>query len=140
MSHLKSIYRLVVSLIITIPVLAWSAGQTPEAWRPVPEYSVRPDPRDCFAYPECGGYFLYEINEAVFSPAPNLCTTDLPFIGYVVKCMCQLEDGSLKEFHPSCDKPTVGKIEADRDYEGYYMLVSPSSGCGGSQADDRGDD
>jgi len=134
------IYRLLSSFVLSMPIVALGAAQAAENPLPVSAYSVRPDPRDCFGYPECGGYFLYEINGAIFSPVPNLCIADLPFAGYVVKCMCQLEDGSLKEFHPSCERPTVGKIEADLDYEGYYMLLSPSCEGGGSEADDRGED
>jgi hypothetical protein len=40
--------------------------------------------------------------------------------------MCRVDDGSLVEFHPSCNRPTFGDIEADPDNENYDMLVSPS--------------
>ncbi len=106
-------------------VFAWAGAQTVEGSLPIPEYSVRPDPRDCFAFPECGGYFLYEINGATPAANGDLCTADFPFAGYVVRCVSLLEDGSLLEFYPSCDQPTVGSIKPDPDYKRYYMLESP---------------
>ncbi len=109
----------------TMPVLAWAADEKIEGRLPVAEYAVRPDPRDCVGYPQCGGYFLYEINSTQ-APNKDLCTADLPFAGYVVRCMCPVDDGSLVEFYPSCNKPVVGDIEPDPDYKNYSRLVSPS--------------
>ena len=78
--------------------------------------------------PECGGYFLYEIDDTIQAGNKDFCTADLPLAAYVVRCMCPANDGSLVEFYPSCDKPIFGDIEPDLDYKNYYMLVSPSCG------------
>jgi len=119
-------YRLFVIVVLTMPIFAWAAAHEIEGCLPVAEYEVRPDPRDCALYPQCGGYFLFEIDGAKPSPNNDLCTADLPFAAYVVRSMCPTDDGSLAVFHPSCGKPVFGDIEPDPDYENYYMLVSPS--------------
>jgi hypothetical protein len=123
MALIATMYRLFVILVLTMPILAWAAADRIEGCLPVGEYAVRPDPRDCAPYPECGGYFLYEI---IQTPDNDLCTADLPFAAYVVRLMCPAADGSLVEFYPSCSKPIFGDIEADPDYKNYRMLVSPS--------------
>jgi len=119
-------YRLFAGLVLAMPILAWAAVERVESSLPIPEYSVRPDPRDCAAFPQCGGYFLYEINGAAAASDKDLCTADFPFAGYVARCMCQLDDGSLAEIFPSCDKPVIGNIEPDPDYKEFYMLLLPS--------------
>ena len=126
MARIAAVYRLLFAFVLTIPVLAQAHAQATEGSLPFPEYSVRPDPRDCVGFPQCGGYFLYEIDVATPASDKELCIADFPFAGYVVKSMCKQADGTLVEFIPSCDKPTVGSIEADPDYKGYDMLVSPS--------------
>jgi len=117
-------YRSFVILGLTMSILGAAAPKI-EGGLQVLEYSVRPDPRDCAPYPECGGYFLDEIDGTI-SPNNDLCTADLPFAAYVARSMCPTTDGSLVEFHPPCNKPTFGDIEPDPDYKNYYMLVSPS--------------
>ena len=119
-------YRLFVIFGLTMSILARAAAHKIEGGLPVAEYAVRPDPRDCAPYPECGGYFLFKINETIQTPNNDLCTAVLPFADYVVRLMCRVDDGSLVEFYPSCSKPIFGNIEADPDYENYDMLVSPS--------------
>jgi hypothetical protein len=118
MLHIAKMFRLFFVFVLTMPILTLAA-----------EYEVRPDPRDCAGFPQCGGFFLYEtIQTTQTAIQPDLCTADLQYVGYVVKCMCIKSDGSLVEFVPSCDKPVVGAIEPDFDYEDYSMLVSPSCG------------
>ena len=116
MALIATMYRLFVILVLTMPVLASA----------VAKYSVLPDPRDCFGLPECGGYFLNEINGTIQTPNKDFCSADLQFAAYVVRLMCPAADGSLLEFYPSCNKRVFGNIEADPDYEDYHMLVSPS--------------
>jgi len=126
MALIARMYRLFVIVALTMPILAWAAAQTIEGGLPVAEYDVRPDPRDCAPFPQCGGYFLFKIDGTLPSPNNDLCTAELPFADYVVRSMCPTDDGSLVEFHPSCGKSIFGDIEPDPDYENYYMLVSPS--------------
>ena len=116
MALIARMYRLFVILVLTIPMLA-SAGA---------KYSVLPDPRGCFGLPECGGYFLNEINGAIPTTSKDFCSADLQFAAYVVRLMCPAADGSLVEFSPSCSRPIFGDIEPDPGYENYDMLVSPS--------------
>ena len=92
-------YRSFVILGLTMSLLGAAAPKI-EGGLQVVEYSVRPDPRDCAPYPECGGYFLYEIDGTI-SPNNDLCTADLPLAAYVVRVMCSLDDGSLAAFYPS---------------------------------------
>jgi hypothetical protein len=125
MRRRHSMYRLFAALVLAMPILAWATAETVESSLPVPEYSVRPDPRDC-AFPQCGGYFLYEINGATPASDKDLCTADFPFAGYVARTMCHLDDGSLAEIYLSCDKPVIGNIQPDPDYKKFYMLVTPS--------------
>jgi hypothetical protein len=114
-----------ISFVLTMPVLGWASAQEIEGGLPAAEYSARPDPRDC-APPECGGYFLYEIDDTIQAGNQDFCTADLQFTAYVVRCMCPIGDGLLVEFYPSCNKPIFGDLEPDPQYKNYYMLVSPS--------------
>lgn len=123
--RIGKVYRLLCSFILTTSVFAWAGAETVDKSLPFAEYSVRPDPRDCVGFPQCGGYFLYEIDGTAPAAEPDLCTADFPLAGYVVRCMLLTEDGSLQEFYPSCDVPTVGTILPDLDYKGYKMLVVP---------------
>jgi len=126
MALIATMYRLFVILLLTMPILAWAAAHEIDGGPPVAEYSVLPDPRDCFGLPECGGYFLNEMNGIIQTPNKDFCTADLLVAAYVVRLMCPGADGSLVEFYPSCNKPLLGDIEVDPDYETYNMLVSPS--------------
>ena len=122
MALIATMYRPFVFLVLTMPILASAA----EHEIGVAQYSVLPDPRDCFGLPECGGYFLNEVNGAIPTNSEDFCSADLQVAVYVVRLMCRVGDGSLHEIYPSCSKPIFGDIEADPDYENYDMLVSPS--------------
>jgi hypothetical protein len=116
-----------LGLLLVVAITASASGWSTPAQRAgteqdsaCPVYLARPDLRDCFVFPDCGGYFIYRYDTAV----ENLCTADLPFAGHVTRLVYVDDDGTITPFDVPCDQPLTGSIQPDPDYPNFNMFVA----------------
>jgi len=126
LNQMKSIQRRLGLLIIVAIMASAASWSTPaqgggtEQDSACQVYLARPDPRDCFVFPDCGGYFIYSYD----MPVEDLCTADLPFAGYVTRLVYVDFNGTITPFDVPCDQPLTGSIQPDPDYPNFNMFVA----------------